>query len=147
MNYLQRQLLNWNEVVQLKSALVRSASTLNRYHKTGSDSFVSQTYTDSYGTGIAPTRRKITFTATDTTTTPLVELGISNIGGNTAWDQQGAMAVKFPQWHRTTTTTSGVAEWIITFNAAITSTGTPATVTYDFDVVSNVDGSVSVGAV
>lgn len=147
MNYLEQQYQNWREVKQIKSAMLRSASNLERNHYPGSDSFTSQTYSDSYGGSIAPTRRKVTFTATDSTTTPLVELGIGNVGGNTAWDQQGAMAVKYPQIRRTSTTSAGIAQWIILFNAAITSSGTPATVTYNFDVVSNVPGSISVGSV
>lgn len=147
MNYLEQQYQNWREVKQIKSAMLRSASNLDRNSYSGSDSFTSQTYTNAYGSGIAPTRRKITFTATDSTTTPLVELGIGNVGGNTEWNQQGAMAVKYPQIRRTSTTSSGVAEWVIVFNAAITSSGTAATVTYNFDVVSNVAGSISVGSV
>lgn len=146
MNYLEQQYQNWREVKQIKSAMLRSASNLDRNSYSGSDSFTSQTYTNAYGSGIAPTRRKITFTATDSTTTPLVELGIGNVGGNTEWNQQGAMAVKYPQIRRTSTTSSGVAEWVIVFNAAITSSGTAATVTYNFDVVSNVTGSISVGS-
>ena len=147
MNYLERQYQNWREVKQIKAAMLRSASTLDRNRYYGSDSFTSQTYSDAYGGGIAPTRRKVTFTATDSSSTPLVELGIGNVGGNTAWDQQGAMAVKYPQIRRVSTATPGVAQWIIMFNAAITSSGTAATVTYDYDVVSNVPGSISVGSV